>query len=195
MMKTSWKERAAKAVRVVTTAPVFALLLCVLTYFLVEGAFASWQHCAMAIFFLTGLPLLAYPVSYALPALRRRGRSAQRNTAILFSVVGYVGGFLYAVFAGGTGFERVLLGTYLVSGIALALCTVGHYKASGHACGCSGPVAMLSLFISPWFLLGYVLLTPVIWSSLRLKRHTPWQLIAGAVIPVLAMFLCRAQFL
>lgn len=189
------KERAAKVVRVLTTAPVFAFILCVLTYFLVDGAFASRGHCAMAIFFLTGLPLLAYPVSFAVPFLRKRGRNGQRNTAILFSVLGYIGGFLYAVLADGTGFERVLLGTYLVSGVALALCTVLHYKASGHACGCSGPVAMLSLFISPWFLLGYVFLTPVVWSSLCLKRHTAWQLLAGALIPVVAMLLCRARFL
>lgn len=61
--------------------------------------------------------------------------------------------------------------------------------------GCSGPIAALSIFINPWFLVGYVLLTPIIWSSIRLKRHTALQLLAGCVIPVLAMLICRAQFL
>ena len=64
-----------------------------------------------------------------------------------------------------------------------------------HTCGCSGPIAALSIFINPWFLVGYVLLTPIIWSSIRLKRHTALQLLAGCVIPVLAMLICRAQFL
>ena len=74
-------------------------------------------------------------------------------------------------------------------------CTLLHFKASGHTCGCSGPIAALSIFINPWFLVGYVLLTPIIWSSIRLKRHTALQLLAGCVIPVLAMLICRAQFL
>ena len=75
------------------------------------------------------------------------------------------------------------------------MCTLLHFKASGHTCGCSGPIAALSIFINPWFLVGYVLLTPIIWSSIRLKRHTALQLLAGCVIPVLAMLICRAQFL
>ena len=86
-------------------------------------------------------------------------------------------------------------GTYLISGTTLAVCTLLHFKASGHTCGCSGPIAALSIFINPWFLVGYVLLTPIIWSSIRLKRHTALQLLAGCVIPVLAMLICRAQFL
>ena len=62
------------------------------------------------------------------------------------------------------------------------MCTLLHFKASGHTCGCSGPIAALSIFINPWFLVGYVLLTPIIWSSIRLKRHTALQLLAGCVI-------------
>ena len=54
---------------------------------------------------------------------------------------------------------------------------------------------MLSVFVCPWFLFGYLLLTPVIWSSVKLKRHTATQLLVGSVIPVLAMLICRAQFL
>ena len=189
------KDKFAKAIRILTTAPVFALLLCTLLYFLMDGAFASLRHYLMAVFFLSILPVLAYPVSAIIPPLRRKGRDGQRDLAIVFSVVGYVGGFLYALLGGGTGFEKVLFGTYLISGISLAICTCMHYKASGHACGCSGPVAMLSVFVCPWFLFGYLLLTPVIWSSVKLKRHTASQLLVGSVIPVLAMLICRAQFL
>ena len=139
------KDKFAKAIRILTTAPVFALLLCTLLYFLMDGAFASLRHYLMAVFFLSILPVLAYPVSAIIPPLRRKGRDGQRNLAIVFSVVGYVGGFLYALLGGGTGFEKVLFGTYLISGISLAICTCMHYKASGHACGCSGPVVPVRL--------------------------------------------------
>lgn len=189
------KDKFAKAIRILTTAPIFALILCTLLYFLLNGAFASLKHYLAAIFFLTVLPVLAYPVAAIIPPLRKKGRDGQRNLAIAFSVLGYIGGFLYAILGGGAAVEKVLFGTYLISGVTLAVCTLLHYKASGHACGCSGPVAMLSVFVCPWFLFGYLLLTPVIWSSMKLKRHTATQLLVGSVIPVLAMLICRAQFL
>lgn len=189
------KKILAKTIRVLTTAPVLAAALCTLLYLLLPGSFASRGHYLAALLFLVGLPLLAYPLSWLLPALRRRGRDGQRNLAIVFSLVGYVGGFLFAMLAGGAAVERVLFGTYLLSGICLGLCTALHFKASGHTCGCSGPLAMLAMFVSPWFLCAYPLLTPVIWASRKLGRHSFAQLLAGALIPVAAMLLCRVELL
>lgn len=188
-------KRLAKAIRILTTAPIFALLLCVLLRLLLPNSFASASHFWLALFFLSGLPLLAYPISVIIPALRRKGRDAQRSLAVAFSVVGYIGGFLVAMLAGGTPTEKCLFGTYLISGVVIAVCTLCHFKASGHTCGCSGPIAMLSVFVSPWFLLGIPLLTSVFWSSKKLGRHSASQLIVGAVIPVLAMLLCRLEFI
>lgn len=53
---------------------------------------------------------------------------------------------------------------------------------------------MLSVFVSPWFLLCYLLLTPIIWASRQLKRHTTAQLLVGSLIPVAAMVLCCLVF-
>lgn len=194
-MMNNLKKYCAKAIRVITTAPIFAALLCTLLYVLVPNSFASPLHFVLALGYLSVLPVLAYPISAVIPALRRKGRDGQRNLAIALSIVGYLGGFLTGLLFGGTPTECVLFGTYLCSGTLLALCTLLHFKASGHACGCSGPVAMLSVYICPWFLFGYLLLTPVIWSSVKLKRHTVSQLLVGSVIPVLALLICRAHFL
>lgn len=188
-------NKFAKCIRILTTAPVFAILLCSLLYALLPDGFASVGHYLTALGFLAGLPLLAYPISFMVPSLRKKGRDGQRNLAVVFSVIGYIGGFLFAMLCGGTATEKVLFGTYLISGIGIALCTLLHFKASGHTCGCSGPIAMLATFASPWFLLGYLLLTPIIWSSKKLGRHSGAQLLAGALIPVLAMFLCRMIFI
>ncbi len=188
-------KKIAKLIRVITTAPFFAAILCTLLYLLVPNAFASVLHFGLAIGYLTILPLLAYPVAALVPALRAKGRDGQRNLAIVFSVVGYLVGFLTGVLGGGSPTECVLFGTYLLSGISLAVCTLLHFKASGHSCGCSGPIAMLSAFVSPWFFLGYLLLTPIIWSSRKLGRHSGLQLFVGAVIPVVAMVLCCVFFL
>lgn len=188
-------KRFAKVLRIIMTPPVFAAILCSLLYFLLPAGFSSAAHYLAALGFLTVLPLLAYPVAALIPALRKKGRDGQRNLALVFSVAGYIGGFLFALLADGTVTERVLFGTYLCSGIALAVCTLLHFKASGHTCGCSGPIAMLSLYISPWFLLCYPLLTLTVWSSRKLGRHTPAQLFVGAMIPVVMMLLCRAEFM
>lgn len=187
-------KRLAKLLRAVMTPPVFAAALCTLLYVLLPGSFSSAGHFLAALGFLTGLPLLAYPVAALVPTLRRKGREGQRNLALVFSVLGYVGGFTFAMLADGTVTEKVLFATYLCSGAALAVCTLLHFKASGHTCGCSGPIAMLALYVSPWFLFCYPLLTLTVWSSRRLGRHTPSQLFVGAVIPVVMMFLCRAEF-
>lgn len=195
MRKRNGKEKLAKVIRVITTAPFFAALLCTLVYLLVDNSFASVWHYLAAIGFLTVLPLLSYPVAWIIPKLRAKGRDGERNLALVFSVLGYIGGLLFALLAGGTWIEKVLFSTYLCSGAALAVCTLLHFKASGHTCGCSGPIAMLAVFVSPWFLLCYPLITPIIWSSRKLGRHTPAQLVVGAVIPVLAMFFFRAQFM
>lgn len=184
----------AKAVRVITTPPVFAAILCTLLYILLADGFASLGHYLAALGFLTGLPMLAYPLAALIPALRRKGRDGQRNLALIFSLLGYIGGFLLAVLGGGTVTEKVLFGTYLLSGGTLAVCTALHFKASGHTCGCSGPIAMLATSVHPLFLCGYLLITPIFWSSKKLGRHTPAQLAVGAVIPVLAMLLCRVVF-
>ena len=87
------KQKFAQAVRILTTPPVFSALMCTLLYVLVPGSFASLGHYLLAIVCLSLLPVLAYPVSYLIPALRRGGRKTQRNLALVFSVLGYLIGF------------------------------------------------------------------------------------------------------
>lgn len=188
------KEKLAKAVRVLTTPPAFAFVLCTVVYLRLGGAYAAPWRYLTAVLCLTVLPLLSYPIAVFVPALRKKGRETERGLAIAFSVAGYVIGFLIANL-GGTGFERVLFDSYLLSGVILAVCTKLHFKASGHTCGCSGPIAALGMFVAPWFFLGYILLTPVVWSSLKLKRHTAAQCVVGAVIPVACILFFRALVL
>ena len=189
------KKIFAKFVRILTAPPIFAALLCVFLYLLLPGSFASPVHFALALGFLTALPLLAYPISALIPALRRKGRDGQRDLAVVFSVIGYVGGILFALLFDGAPTELVLFGTYVLSGVAIGIGTLAGFKISGHTCGCSGPLAMLATFVSPWFLAGYLLLPFIFWSSRCLGRHSAAQLLTGAALPVLAMVLCQIAFL
>ena len=189
------KQRFSKIIRVFTVPSVFSALLCVILYGKLEGAFISAGRLFAALCFLSFLPLMSYPICYAVPVLRKMGRKAERNLGLIFSVTGYIGGILFCLLTDSSPIEKVLYTTYLVSGLGLAVCTLLHFKASAHTCGCSGPIMMLSIFVSPWFLLGYLLLAVVMWASRNLDRHSPTQLVGGSVVPVLSLIGCMLWLL
>lgn len=176
--------------RVFTAAPFMALALFGLIYRFAPGGVTDMAHFLWSVGFFTLLPLLAYPLSVLIPSLRAQGRSAQRHLAIVFSVIGYFGGITYLILAGGTRTEWMIYLTYAISGVLIALFSFGiGFKASGHACGVAGPVAMLTYCLgAPWAAC-YLLLAVVFWASLKMKRHTWGQLAVGSLIPVVTIAL------
>ena len=74
---------------------------------------------------------------------------------------------------------------YVICGVLIALSSyVFHIKSSGHAAGVVGPVMILSLRVSPWYLFGLLLMIPVGISSVKLGRHTPKEILLGSCYPV-----------
>ena len=171
-MMNNLKKYCAKAIRVITTAPIFAALLCTLLYVLVPNSFASPLHFVLALGYLSVLPVLAYPISAIIPALRRKGRDGQRNLAIALSIVGYLGGFLTGLLSAAR--RRNASSSARISAPARCWRSARSFISRPAATRAAAPVlnAMLSLFISPWFMLGYLLLTPIYWSSKKLGRHS-----------------------
>jgi len=192
-LAVNMKNKIAKCIRVLTTAPVAALVLVTVLYALMPSSFAGKLHFLAAILFLTVLPILAYPVSYLLPNKKYRAREEQRRLAILFAIVGYVGGAAFGLLCGGARIEILIYLTYLASGAMIALNTRLKIKSSGHACGVSGPITLLTYCLGAPFSAGYLLLIAVYWSSLQLKRHTVGQLVTGTAIPIVAMFILKAM--
>lgn len=170
-------------------------ILLTILYFNYESFFLSLRNYLFAIFFLTVLPLLSYPTCGIISPLKKKGRKAQRNTAIIFAVIGYVAGTLYCFLLPHTYTEAVLYLTYLFSGILIAVLTVIRVKGSGHACGVAGPIALLSYFMGPVYMLGCVILGLVFTSSIKLKRHTVVQLVVGSVVPVAAFLISLSHFI
>lgn len=178
----------SKIIRVITVAPVWAAIMSSVIYFCAEDGYKNLFHYIMMLVFLTAFPLLPYPIS--LVWQKRERRSKQRSLAIIFSVAGYAAGLLFAIFAHGTKCEITVYLSYLLSGCAIALSSFAiKKKASGHTCGISGPIAILCYYVSPWFLFGAVAFIPIVSASLKMKRHTPAQLLAGAIIGVVCFFL------
>ena len=163
--------KTAEIIRTITAPPFMALLLVSMLYIgLGSEAFVSPLHYIEAIF-----------------TLKSKGRKLERNLALVFSVLGYVLGAVFALFGGGTRIEIILYLTYLISGMLTALTTIFGFKASGHTCGTSGPAALLVYCMGPLYALMFALLIPVYASSIKLKRHTLPQLIAGTIVPVVAL--------
>lgn len=95
--------------------------------------------------------------------------------------------FLILVFSGG---HQPLLAVFFggMSTIILGIIITYFWKISWHSAGSTFFSAMF-IFIYGWqFWYIFLMLILVIWSRLYLKRHTPWQLLAGVMIAFLVIF-------
>ncbi len=175
--------KIAHAVRIVSVPPVMVGILLILLFTLRDDVFASPWEFAVSLMGLTVLPVLAYPVSFAVPALRAKGREGQRSLAMYFSTVGYVGVFVYGLIAQvGTGLMHIYAG-YLFSVIIILIgnkiCKV---RISGHACSVSGPLVYSGYFLGVWgIIVGVACWCAILWASLVMKRHTFREFIFGTL--------------
>lgn len=184
---------ASMVVRYITVPPVMAAALILITYFSNNALVGSVWDMLAALGFLCVMPILSYPVHAIIPPLRRRGRKSQRNLAIIFSITGYACGLIHAFAFHAAPQLSALYLTYAISGSLIAICTFAFkFKASGHASGVAGPVAALTLMVSPYYAFGTILLVACALSSIYVKRHTAAEFIAGATFTVAALFLSMA---
>ena len=82
---------------------------------------------------------------------------------------------------------------------ALMLCYAGNtiimmlitrlWKISVHASGIAGPTTALIEAFGAWVSILFLLLIPVGWARIRLKAHTPSQILAGALVTIIATWL------
>lgn len=82
---------------------------------------------------------------------------------------------------------------------ALMLCYAGNtlimmaitlrWKISVHASGIAGPVTALVYGTGTWAAVFFLLLIPVGWARVRLRAHTPWQILAGVVVTVVSTWI------
>ncbi|MBG0788544.1 MAG: hypothetical protein H0S79_25940, partial [Anaerolineaceae bacterium] len=144
------KDKLAYLIRIITVAPIMALVLLVTLYLRAPQTFGTPLTFAATIFFLAGLPLLAYPLQPLFRIFRDGGRESQRKLAMLFAVAGYIGGLIFAIATGATQDVIIIYVAYLISGSLVALTNkVLHFRASGHACGVAGPFMLLVYFGQP----------------------------------------------
>lgn len=184
------KEKAAKTIRILTTAPLMGLYTISLLFLFREKQFGGIGSYLLSIFFLVVLPLLAYPLQPHLRRFKHRGREGQRDLAMLMAGVGYALGIIAALIQGENRDLLLIYLTYLISWIIIAVLNKAvKIRASGHAGGAAGPIAALVYFLGPWALLGVIALIAVYWSSLLLGRHTLGELALGTLVPVVSLLI------
>lgn len=188
--------KVSKFFRILLLAPVIGGILLTAIMLFKPYIFVSVLQFILSVVTIVVLPILAYPVSYLVPQIRHKGRDGQRELAIVFSIVGYVLGFAFCFVFQSSPEQKALFLTYVLSVLLIALFSfVFKVKASGHACGVSGPIAYSTIFISPWCAVFFISLALVYISSIKLKRHTPSQLFLGSVIPILSLVVAFTVFI
>ena len=176
------------AVRVITVAPIMALVMLLILYFRVPLFFGGLPIFLLSVLFLVVLPLLAYPLQPLIKPFKHKGREGQRTLALIFAVAGYCLGCLFAAVLGAPQDVWFIFLSYMLSGSLVALFNkVFHFKASGHACGVTGPFMLLVYFGQPIGYIGFAVLVMVWLVSVTMKRHTTAQIIVGALIPFAAL--------
>lgn len=184
-------EKIAKVIRGVTVPPVMvAGLLLVLLF----GAdvFPTVGDFVLTLLFLAVVPVLAYPVSIALPQLRAGGQRMRRKLAFVFSIAGYLGAVVTAIARNAIPNLLYVTVVYLVSVLILTLINLlTPWHASGHACSLMGPLVLATLFIG-WYAVSVTvpLYLASFWASIYMKRHTVSEFLLGSIASALSALLC-----
>jgi hypothetical protein len=179
---TVTRPRLAELVSAATRLPLLAVPL-----FLAVGAEAAGTQgllwAILCVFLTSGLSLLylayltrAGKVSdpRAIPRTERVG--PLRVVAALHVVT-----FLILTLLGGPEELRATLLSYALATLGFALLTPVT-NLSLHTAGVSGAAVCLAYVFGAWGLYAFLLLPPVFWARLVLGRHTPMELVLGALV-------------
>ena len=178
------KQKLAYFVRVLSVPPVMVSLLVLVLALFAEGFFSSGLEIFAMLLFLAIIPLLAYPLSWLIPGVRRKGREGQRNLAFVLTAVGYVLGWLYGMFVSRNREQILVYTIYLISLLLLLLWNKGFkLRASGHGCSVTGPVLLAGWYLGPaGIVVGAVCYVLIFWASLTAKRHKWDEFLGGSVL-------------
>ena len=104
----------------------------------------------------------------------------ERITPMLVAILFYLIAGIAILFVEAPQIVKVFTWVYPVSTSVMFLISL-KWKISLHMSGIAGPVAALGTAIFPWGWVTVVLLPIVAWSRYVQRKHTPAQLVAGAV--------------
>lgn len=187
-MEHSLSDNLAKILRIITLPPFMALLMTTLLFIYNADAFGGWMQYIATTMFLFVMPLLTFPLQKVLPMFQGDVREQQRRLSLITSAIGYISGAFFAIMTNALRTIQIIYGSYVLSVALLFLINKRtKWRASGHACGAGGPIAVMIYVLGPVALPTSLLFAGLCWASLKMRRHTPMELVLGGLDSVLAV--------
>ncbi|HLR34948.1 MAG TPA: hypothetical protein VK071_06405 [Tissierellales bacterium] len=187
------KKKIAKFISIITVVPLVAFYIITLLFTKSAASFNGNMWYLYCVFFLTIIPILAYPLQSLIPEIKKMGRKGERKLAFILAVISYVFGTSLVFVLKGPKIVKQIFLAYLISGLSLSFVNkVIGLKASGHACGISGPLTLLHILLGKKILWLVITMPIVFWSRLNLGRHTIKELITGTFIGIVSSYVALA---
>ena len=136
----------------------------------------------VSLFFVTVIPT-ASTYYFSIKLGRKDGDIPDRTLRfkpMMIGVLSYVIGTIALYLMDAPDIIWVLMLCYAIVTLVMTIITL-YWKISIHSVGVVGPSMALAVAFWPWGLLYILLLPPIAWSRYVLKRHTPMQIVAGAL--------------
>ena len=112
----------------------------------------------------------------------------ERSQPLLVAAVSYFVGTVVLLLIRAPPLTTAVMLDYSVGTLFIFFANL-RWKISIHTMGIAGPTAVFLFVFGPWGVLLGLLLPPVIWSRVYLKKHTIAQVLAGGLVGfVLAAF-------
>ena len=108
-------------------------------------------------------------------------RREDRFPPLILGTLGYVVGAVVLYLMDAPSIVWVLMACYAVVTAAITVITL-YWKISIHACGCVGPSMALTLQFGTIGALFFLFLPFAVWSRYVKRKHTPAQLVCGALL-------------
>jgi len=190
------QERLAELVSFLTNpALVLTISLAIIISRYADSVQQFWRWTGVGVFLLLG-PSFVY-ILYTWYKERKIdidiSQREDRIVPLMITTLGAVfGGYLVQTRLDSP--TLLLLSYILVAMLVLLTIVTFVWKISLHSATLTATVSLLVFFRGPEFAWFYLLLIPIAWARLRLRQHTPAQLVAGSLTGVLVTYLAAVLF-
>lgn len=108
----------------------------------------------------------------------------KRTVPLIFAICSYLLGFLVLLWYGAPAIVSAFMLIYGTNTLIILIINF-YWKISIHAMGIAGPTAAFIFTFGAVGVLMGLIIPLVMWSRLKLKKHTPLQVIAGSLLGLL----------
>ena len=112
----------------------------------------------------------------------------KRTVPLIFAICSYLLGFLILLWYGAPDIVSVLMLIYGTNTMIILIINF-YWKISIHAMGIAGPTAAFIFTFGPVGIIVGLIIPLVMWSRLKLKKHTLAQVIAGSLLGLLSTWI------